>query len=58
LKSNQTWRFLAVIDHKFDKDKVVSVIGKVTENLKLKDIGIVNGKRKGKMLIFSKNWSR
>jgi hypothetical protein len=55
LKSNQTWRFLAVIDHKFDKDKVVSVIGKVTENLKLKDIGIVNGKRKGKMLIFSKN---
>jgi ubiquinone/menaquinone biosynthesis C-methylase UbiE len=46
---------LAVIDHKFDKDKVVSVIGNAKVNLKLKDTGIRNGKRKGKMLIFSKN---
>jgi ubiquinone/menaquinone biosynthesis C-methylase UbiE len=46
---------LAVIDHKFDNDKVVSVIGNAKVNLKLKDTGIRNGKRKGKMLIFSKN---
>jgi ubiquinone/menaquinone biosynthesis C-methylase UbiE len=45
---------LAVID-KFDNDKVVSVIGNAKVNLKLKDTGIKNGKRKGKMLIFSKN---
>jgi uncharacterized protein with GYD domain len=31
---------LAVIDHKFDEDKVVSVFSNVTENLGLKDMGI------------------
>jgi ubiquinone/menaquinone biosynthesis C-methylase UbiE len=46
---------LSVIDHKFDKDKVVTVIVNAAVNLKLKDTRIGNGKRKGKMLIFSKN---
>ena len=46
---------LSIIDHKFDKDKVVSVIVNAAVNLKLKDTGIRNGKRKGKMLILSKN---
>jgi ubiquinone/menaquinone biosynthesis C-methylase UbiE len=46
---------LSIIDHKFDKDKVVSVIVNAAVNLKLKDAGIRNGKRKGKMLILSKN---
>ena len=45
---------LSIIDHKFDKDKVVSVIVNAAVNLKLKDTGIRNGKRKGKMLILSK----
>ena len=47
---------LSVIDHKFDKDKVVTVIVNAAVNLKLKDTRIGNGKRKGKMLIFSKNF--
>ena len=46
---------LAVIDHKFDEDKVVSIFSNATENLRLKDMGIRSGKRKGKMIIFSKN---
>ena len=46
---------LSIINHKFDKDKVVSVIVNAPVNLKLKDTGIRNGKRKGKMLILSKN---
>jgi ubiquinone/menaquinone biosynthesis C-methylase UbiE len=46
---------LSIIDHKFDKNKVVSVIVNAAVNLKLKDTGIRNGKRKGKMLILSKN---
>ena len=46
---------LSVIDHKFDKDKVVSVIVNAAVNFKLKDTGIRNGKRKGKMLLFSRN---
>ena len=49
---------LSIIDHKFDKDKVVSVIVNAAVNLKLKDTGIRNGKRKGKMLILSKNYYR
>lgn len=45
---------LSVIDHKFDKDKVVSTIGHTTQNLKLRETGVRNGKKKGTMLIFSK----
>jgi hypothetical protein len=43
---------LAIIDHKFDEDKVVSVFGNVTENLRLMDMEIKSNKRKGKMIIF------
>ena len=46
---------VAVIDHKFDEDKVVSVLSNATENLRLKDMGIRSGKRKGNMIIFSKD---
>jgi ubiquinone/menaquinone biosynthesis C-methylase UbiE len=46
--------FLAVIDHKFDKDKVVSTISHATGILKVRDTVIRYGKRNGVVLIFSK----
>jgi len=48
---------LAVVDHKFDKDKVVSTISHVTSALKLRDTGEKNGKSKETLLIFSKQES-
>jgi ubiquinone/menaquinone biosynthesis C-methylase UbiE len=48
---------LAVIDHKFDKDKVVSTIGHATSTLILVDTGIKNGKRRETLLAFSKQES-
>jgi ubiquinone/menaquinone biosynthesis C-methylase UbiE len=45
---------LAVIDHKFEKDKVVSVINNAAENLKPSGMGKRNGRRKGELIIFSK----
>jgi hypothetical protein len=48
---NRVIRFgglLAVIDHKFDEDKLVSVIINATENLKLKGIRIRKAGEKGK----------
>ena len=46
--------FLAVIDHKFDKDKVVSTISHATGILKVRDTVLRYGKRNGVVLIFSK----
>jgi ubiquinone/menaquinone biosynthesis C-methylase UbiE len=48
---------LAVIDHKFDKAKVVSTINYATSALKLRDTGERNGKGKDTLLIFSKQES-
>ena len=48
---------LAVIDHKFDKAKVVSTISHATGILKLRDTGERNGKSKETLLIFSKQKS-
>lgn len=45
---------LAVIDHKFDKDKVVSTISHATGILKLKNAELGNGKSKETLLIFSR----
>jgi ubiquinone/menaquinone biosynthesis C-methylase UbiE len=45
---------LAVIDHKFDNDKVVSVIGHAVETLKLTEPKLRNEKKKETILIFSK----
>ena len=45
---------LAVIDHKFDRDKVVSTISHATSILKLKDTELRNGKGKETLLIFSR----
>lgn len=45
---------VSVIDHKFDNDKVVSVIGHAAEDLKLTETGLRNNKRKETMLIFTK----
>jgi ubiquinone/menaquinone biosynthesis C-methylase UbiE len=45
---------LSIIDHKFDNDKIGSTIGHTTQDLKLRETGIRNGKKKGTMLIFSK----
>jgi ubiquinone/menaquinone biosynthesis C-methylase UbiE len=47
---------LAVIDHKFDKDKVVFAISHAASLLKLRDTGIKNGNRI--LLIFSKQESQ
>jgi hypothetical protein len=49
-------RILAVIDHKFDKTKVVSTIGHATSSLNLRDTGERNGKNK-ETLVFSKQES-
>ena len=46
--------FLAVIDHKFDKDKVVSTISHATGILKVRDTVLRYEKRNGVVLIFSK----
>ena len=46
---------LTVIDHKFDKDRVVSVISHAASLLKLRDTRIKNGNRV--LLIFSKQES-
>ena len=48
---------LAVIDHKFDKDKVVPSIGHATSALILRDTGVMNGKSKETLLVFSKQES-
>ena len=45
---------LSIIDHKFNKDKVISVIDNATVNMKLRNSGKRNGKKKGTILIFSK----
>ena len=45
---------LATIDHKFDKDKVVSTLSHATRALRLRETGLENGKRKKTVLIFSK----
>jgi ubiquinone/menaquinone biosynthesis C-methylase UbiE len=46
---------LSIIDHKFDNDKVVSIIGHASINLKLRRTGgKEDGKKKETMLIFSK----
>jgi ubiquinone/menaquinone biosynthesis C-methylase UbiE len=45
---------LAIIDHKYDKAKVVSTIGHATKSLKLKDKEERNDKSKETLLIFSK----
>lgn len=46
---------LSVIDHKFDRDKVVSTIARATQNLKLRETMAGNSKKKNAMLIFSKS---
>jgi ubiquinone/menaquinone biosynthesis C-methylase UbiE len=48
---------LAIIDHKYDKAKVVSTISHATNTLKLRDTGKRNGKSKETLLIFSKQES-
>jgi ubiquinone/menaquinone biosynthesis C-methylase UbiE len=48
---------LAIIDHKYDKAKVVSTISHATNSLKLKDTLDRNGKSKEALLIFSKQES-
>jgi ubiquinone/menaquinone biosynthesis C-methylase UbiE len=45
---------LTIIDHKYDKAKVVSTIGHATNALKLKDKEERNDKSKETLLIFSK----
>lgn len=45
---------LSVIDHKFDNDKVVSIIGRAARGLKLTEGGLSDDKRKGTMIIFIK----
>ena len=48
---------LAIIDHKYDKAKVVSTISHATNALKLKDLLERNGKSKEALVIFSKQES-
>jgi hypothetical protein len=43
-----------VNDHKFDNDKVVSIIGHAVQGLNLTETGLGDDKRKEKMLIFAK----
>jgi ubiquinone/menaquinone biosynthesis C-methylase UbiE len=45
---------LAVIDHKFDRDKAVSTISHATSILKFRDTELRNGKSKETLLIFSR----
>jgi ubiquinone/menaquinone biosynthesis C-methylase UbiE len=45
---------LSVIDHKFDKDKVVSTVRHATQGLKLIKSEVQNDKRKSMLLIFTK----
>lgn len=45
---------LTVIDHKYDRDKVVSTISRATNNLELRDTEKRNGKNKEIILIFSR----
>jgi ubiquinone/menaquinone biosynthesis C-methylase UbiE len=45
---------LSVIDHKFDNDKVVSTFGHAARDLKLREGGVRDRKRKETVLIFSK----
>jgi ubiquinone/menaquinone biosynthesis C-methylase UbiE len=45
---------LSVIDHKFDKGKVISMITRATQNLKLREMMARNNKEKNAMHIFSK----
>ena len=54
LKSNGV---LAVIDHKFDRNRVVSTINHATNALILRDTGVGNGKSKEPLLIFLKKES-
>jgi ubiquinone/menaquinone biosynthesis C-methylase UbiE len=46
--------FLAVIDHKFDRDKVICTISHATCILKVRDTGLRDGESKGTVLVFSK----
>jgi ubiquinone/menaquinone biosynthesis C-methylase UbiE len=48
----KTRGLLAIIDHKFNKDKIVFTISQATKDLKLRETG--NGKKRKTMLIFSK----
>jgi ubiquinone/menaquinone biosynthesis C-methylase UbiE len=48
---------LAILDHKYDRPKVVSTISHATNALKLRDTGDRNGKSKETLLIFSKQES-
>jgi ubiquinone/menaquinone biosynthesis C-methylase UbiE len=48
---------LVVIDHKFDKDKVVSTISHATSILKPRDTELRNGKSKETVLVFLKQES-
>jgi hypothetical protein len=48
---------VTIIDHKYDKAKVVSTISHATNALKLKDTLERNGKGKEALLIFSKQGS-
>jgi ubiquinone/menaquinone biosynthesis C-methylase UbiE len=48
---------LAVIDHKFDKDKIISTISHATSILNLKNAGLRNSKSKNEVLLFSKQGS-
>ena len=46
---------LLVIDHKLENDKVVSILGRAADNLKLRRAGReIEGKKKETILIFSK----
>lgn len=45
---------LSVIDHKFDKEKVISTINHASKHFKLREAGVSNNKNKKEMLIFSK----
>ena len=46
---------LSVIDHKFDKGNVISMITRATHNLKLRETMAGNSKEKNAMHIFSKS---
>ena len=48
---------LSIIDHKFDKDKVVSTISHATSILKPRDTELRNGKSKETVLVFLKQES-
>lgn len=45
---------LSVIDHKFDKEKVISTINHASKHFKLREAGVSNNKNKKEMLIFFK----